>query len=87
MLECEEPDKFSIVTYVSQFYHLLKVRHGRHALFTLFTDKDLKRLFSILVFIRIHTTPYLNYSFELTYDEEKHVNTYIKYFGPSSTKH
>jgi len=24
MLECEEPDKFSIVTYVSQFYHLLK---------------------------------------------------------------
>jgi len=24
MLECEEPDKFSIITYVSQFYHLLK---------------------------------------------------------------
>jgi len=24
MVECEEPDKFSIVTYVSQFYHLLK---------------------------------------------------------------
>ncbi|XP_023340034.1 MICAL-like protein 2 isoform X1 [Eurytemora carolleeae] len=24
MVECEEPDRFSIVTYVSQFYHLLK---------------------------------------------------------------
>ena len=25
MLDCDEPDKFSIITYVSQFYHLLKV--------------------------------------------------------------
>ena len=25
MVECDEPDRFSIVTYVSQFYHLLKV--------------------------------------------------------------
>lgn len=24
MVECDEPDRFSIVTYVSQFYHLLK---------------------------------------------------------------
>jgi len=24
MAECEEPDKFSVVTYVSQFYHLFK---------------------------------------------------------------
>lgn len=24
MVDCEEPDKFSVVTYVSQFYHLLK---------------------------------------------------------------
>ena len=24
MVECEEPDKFSVVTYVSQFYHLFK---------------------------------------------------------------
>ncbi len=25
MVDCDVPDKFSIITYVSQFYHLLKV--------------------------------------------------------------
>ena len=28
MVDCEDPDKFSVVTYVSQFYHLFKDADG-----------------------------------------------------------
>ena len=36
MVDSDIPDKFSIITYVSQFYHLLKVRNTH-----IYDDNDL----------------------------------------------
>jgi len=42
MLDCEIPDKFSVVTYVSQFYHLLKDEDNSRS--PSLPVKELKRL-------------------------------------------
>ena len=40
MLDSDVPDKFSIITYVSQFYHLLKVNTDDDGAIVIFLYPD-----------------------------------------------